>query len=202
MSTSARLPAGFQSRQMSLPLPRAAGVSEDPAARGRKATQYSYHSAPKASGSAPSTTANSSNASAPSLGYEYYLDYLDLLPVDEKQLRAHKYSVVIAFWVSLAAFVVLLFLVLLSMSRWAPSASSAPASGGHSEGLKPGHVPPESSRSAAAKNHHQEALTGACEPALVPAAPARLAWPGREQPQGGSASVPSRLLTSMLTSEA
>lgn len=35
-------------------------------------------------------TANSSNASAPSFGYEYYLDYLDLLPVDEKQLRAHK----------------------------------------------------------------------------------------------------------------
>ncbi|XP_006753189.1 PREDICTED: melanocortin-2 receptor accessory protein [Myotis davidii] len=72
-------------------------------------------------------TANNSNASAPSFGYEYYLDYLDLLPVDEKQLRAHKYSVVIAFWASLAAFVVLLFLVLLSMSRRAPGArSSAP----------------------------------------------------------------------------
>ncbi|XP_036207777.1 melanocortin-2 receptor accessory protein [Myotis myotis] len=70
-------------------------------------------------------TANSSNASAPSFGYEYYLDYLDLLPVDEKQLRAHKYSVVIAFWASLAAFVVLLFLVLLSMSRRAPAARSS-----------------------------------------------------------------------------
>ncbi|XP_036284979.1 melanocortin-2 receptor accessory protein [Pipistrellus kuhlii] len=66
--------------------------------------------------------ANSSNASAPA--YEYYLDYLDLLPVDERQLGAHKYSVVIAFWASLAAFVVLLFLVLLSMSRPAPAARS------------------------------------------------------------------------------
>lgn len=34
--------------------------------------------------------ANRSNASAPYYSYEYYLDYLDLLPVDEKELRAHK----------------------------------------------------------------------------------------------------------------
>ncbi|XP_016063698.1 PREDICTED: melanocortin-2 receptor accessory protein [Miniopterus natalensis] len=67
--------------------------------------------------------ANGTNASTPHYSYEYYLDYLDLIPVDEKKLRAHKYSVVIAFWVSLAAFVVLLFLILLYMS-W-PSSPQA-----------------------------------------------------------------------------
>lgn len=64
--------------------------------------------------------ANRTNASAPSSGYEYYLDYLDLIPVDEKRLRASKHSIVIAFWLSLAAFVVLLFLILLFMS-WSGS---------------------------------------------------------------------------------
>ncbi|KAM9636030.1 melanocortin-2 receptor accessory protein [Trichechus inunguis] len=60
--------------------------------------------------------ANETNSSAPSYSYEYYLDYLDLIPVDEKKLRANKHSIVIAFWVSLAAFVVLLFLILLYAS--------------------------------------------------------------------------------------
>ncbi|XP_069886667.1 melanocortin-2 receptor accessory protein [Dipodomys merriami] len=60
--------------------------------------------------------ANRTNASVPYYIYEYYLDYLDLIPVDEKKLKANKYSIVIAFWVSLAAFVVLLFLILLYMS--------------------------------------------------------------------------------------
>uniref|UniRef100_A0A2I2YNL1 Melanocortin 2 receptor accessory protein n=1 Tax=Gorilla gorilla gorilla TaxID=9595 RepID=A0A2I2YNL1_GORGO len=64
--------------------------------------------------------ANGTNASAPYYSYEYYLDYLDLIPVDEKKLKAHKHSIVIAFWVSLAAFVVLLFLILLYMS-WSSS---------------------------------------------------------------------------------
>ncbi|XP_017739460.1 PREDICTED: melanocortin-2 receptor accessory protein isoform X2 [Rhinopithecus bieti] len=64
--------------------------------------------------------ANGTNASAPYYSYEYYLDYLDLIPVDEKKLKAHKHSIVIAFWVSLAAFVVLLFLILLYMS-WSGS---------------------------------------------------------------------------------
>ncbi|KAM5275083.1 melanocortin-2 receptor accessory protein [Hipposideros larvatus] len=64
--------------------------------------------------------ANRTNASALYYSYEYYLDYLDLIPVDEKKLRANKHSIVIAFWVSLAAFVVLLFLILLYMS-WSGS---------------------------------------------------------------------------------
>ncbi|XP_055273554.1 melanocortin-2 receptor accessory protein isoform X1 [Moschus berezovskii] len=64
--------------------------------------------------------ANKTNTSAPYYSYEYYLDYLDLMPVDEKKLRANKHSIVIAFWVSLAAFVVFLFLILLYMS-WSGS---------------------------------------------------------------------------------
>ncbi|XP_006044878.3 melanocortin-2 receptor accessory protein [Bubalus kerabau] len=64
--------------------------------------------------------ANRTNISAPYYSYEYYLDYLDLMPVDEKKLRANKHSIVIAFWVSLAAFVVFLFLILLYMS-WSGS---------------------------------------------------------------------------------
>ncbi|XP_043853296.1 melanocortin-2 receptor accessory protein [Dromiciops gliroides] len=52
--------------------------------------------------------------------YEYYMDYVDLPQVDERKLKANKYSIVIAFWVSLAAFVVLLFLILLYMS-WSGS---------------------------------------------------------------------------------
>ncbi|XP_037666639.1 melanocortin-2 receptor accessory protein [Choloepus didactylus] len=64
--------------------------------------------------------ANRTNASIPYDSYEYYLDYLDLIPVDEKKLKANKHLVVIAFWVSLAAFVVLLFLILLYMSWSGP----------------------------------------------------------------------------------
>ncbi|CAH6792537.1 melanocortin-2 receptor accessory protein [Phodopus roborovskii] len=64
--------------------------------------------------------ANRTNASVPYTSYEYYLDYLDLIPVDEKKLKAHKHSIVIAFWVSLVTFVVLLFLILLYMS-WSGS---------------------------------------------------------------------------------
>lgn len=40
----------------------------------------------------PSTTdmANETNASSLYYSYEYYMDYLDLIPVDEKKLTAHK----------------------------------------------------------------------------------------------------------------
>eukprot|EP00070_Physeter_catodon_P042373 XP_028349267.1 LOW QUALITY PROTEIN: melanocortin-2 receptor accessory protein [Physeter catodon] len=64
--------------------------------------------------------ANRTSASTAYYSYEYYLDYLDLIPVDEKKLKANKHSIVIAFWVSLAAFVVFLLLLLLSMS-WSAS---------------------------------------------------------------------------------
>ncbi|KAM8906579.1 melanocortin-2 receptor accessory protein [Lycaon pictus] len=64
--------------------------------------------------------ANETNASTLYDSYEYYLDYLDLIPVDERKLKANKYLIVIAFWVSLALFVMLLFLILLYMS-WSGS---------------------------------------------------------------------------------
>lgn len=34
--------------------------------------------------------ANRTDASIPVTGYEYYLDYIDLIPVDEKKLKANK----------------------------------------------------------------------------------------------------------------
>ncbi|XP_055470833.1 melanocortin-2 receptor accessory protein [Psammomys obesus] len=67
-------------------------------------------------GSTATAMANRTNASILYTSYEYYLDYIDLAPVDEKKLRANKHSIVIAFWASLATFVVLLFLILLYMS--------------------------------------------------------------------------------------
>ncbi|XP_075399039.1 melanocortin-2 receptor accessory protein [Tenrec ecaudatus] len=73
--------------------------------------------------------ANRTNSSTTDGSYEYYLDYLDLMPVDEQKLKANKHSIVIAFWVSLALFVVLLFLILLCMS-WSgtPQMRSSPQS--------------------------------------------------------------------------
>ncbi|XP_028612246.1 melanocortin-2 receptor accessory protein [Grammomys surdaster] len=64
--------------------------------------------------------ANRTDASVPFTSFEYYLDYIDLIPVDEKKLKANKHSIVIALWLSLATFVVLLFLILLYMS-WSGS---------------------------------------------------------------------------------
>ncbi|XP_069616944.1 melanocortin-2 receptor accessory protein [Ranitomeya imitator] len=49
--------------------------------------------------------------------YEYYYDYLDPVSFDESELKANKYSIVIAVWIGLAAFSVFLFLILLYMSR-------------------------------------------------------------------------------------
>ncbi|XP_056415471.1 melanocortin-2 receptor accessory protein [Hyla sarda] len=49
--------------------------------------------------------------------YEFYYDYLDPVSFDESELKANKYSIVIAVWIGLAAFSVFLFLILLYMSR-------------------------------------------------------------------------------------
>ncbi|XP_036896445.1 LOW QUALITY PROTEIN: melanocortin-2 receptor accessory protein [Sturnira hondurensis] len=63
---------------------------------------------------------NGTNTSALGYSYEYYLDYLDPIPVDERKLRAHKHAIAIAFWVGLMAFVLLLLLTLLYVS-WSGS---------------------------------------------------------------------------------
>uniref|UniRef100_A0A8C5TXK5 Melanocortin-2 receptor accessory protein n=1 Tax=Malurus cyaneus samueli TaxID=2593467 RepID=A0A8C5TXK5_9PASS len=60
--------------------------------------------------------ANRTNSSEYFWSYEYYWDYIDPIPVDGSKLKVNKYSIVIAFWVGLAAFVTFLFLVLLCMS--------------------------------------------------------------------------------------
>uniref|UniRef100_A0A8C3D1X2 Uncharacterized protein n=1 Tax=Corvus moneduloides TaxID=1196302 RepID=A0A8C3D1X2_CORMO len=60
--------------------------------------------------------ANRTNSSEYFWSYEYYWDYIDPIPVDGSKLKVNKYSIVIAFWVGLAAFVMFLFLILLCMS--------------------------------------------------------------------------------------
>ncbi|KAK9521144.1 hypothetical protein VZT92_020974 [Zoarces viviparus] len=49
--------------------------------------------------------------------WEYYYDYLDPVIVDESKLKYNKYSIVIIFWIILAAFVGFLFLSLNLMSH-------------------------------------------------------------------------------------
>ncbi|XP_061483809.1 melanocortin-2 receptor accessory protein isoform X3 [Rhineura floridana] len=61
--------------------------------------------------------ANKTHSSDYTWGWEYYLDYIDPLPVDAKNLKANRYSIVIAFWIGLASFVAFLFLILFYISR-------------------------------------------------------------------------------------
>ncbi|KAK6455947.1 melanocortin-2 receptor accessory protein isoform X1 [Huso huso] len=60
---------------------------------------------------------NVTNSSNYIWDYEYYYDYLDPVAVDERQLKANKYSIVIAFWVGLSAFVGFILLMLMHISR-------------------------------------------------------------------------------------
>ncbi|GCB77730.1 hypothetical protein scyTo_0016735 [Scyliorhinus torazame] len=48
--------------------------------------------------------------------YEYEYEYYEL-DVSFDGLKANKYSIVIAFWVGLAVFMIFLFLILMLMSR-------------------------------------------------------------------------------------
>ncbi|XP_029459453.1 melanocortin-2 receptor accessory protein [Rhinatrema bivittatum] len=61
--------------------------------------------------------ANLTNTSDYFWSFEYYWDYVDPVSVDGRNLEANKHSIVIAFWVGLAAFMLFLFLILLYMSR-------------------------------------------------------------------------------------
>nr|XP_034970674.1 melanocortin-2 receptor accessory protein [Zootoca vivipara] len=61
--------------------------------------------------------ANKTNSSSFTYDFEYYMDYLDLLPVDAGKLKANRYSIVIALWIGLASFVAFLFLILFYISR-------------------------------------------------------------------------------------
>ncbi|XP_062983657.1 melanocortin-2 receptor accessory protein [Elgaria multicarinata webbii] len=61
--------------------------------------------------------ANRTNSSSYVLSFEYYTDYLDILPVDARKLKANRYSIVIAFWIGLASFVAFLFFILFYISQ-------------------------------------------------------------------------------------
>uniref|UniRef100_A0A8C5G5T8 Melanocortin 2 receptor accessory protein n=1 Tax=Gouania willdenowi TaxID=441366 RepID=A0A8C5G5T8_GOUWI len=49
--------------------------------------------------------------------WEYYYGYIDPPIVEESKLRFNKYSIVIIFWITLAAFVGFLFFSLNLISR-------------------------------------------------------------------------------------
>ncbi|XP_077466894.1 melanocortin-2 receptor accessory protein [Stigmatopora argus] len=57
-------------------------------------------------------------------GWEYYYGYVDPVVVDASKLKYHKYSVVIIFWITLAAFVGMLFFILNLMSSGGGGRSS------------------------------------------------------------------------------
>ncbi|XP_047017428.1 melanocortin-2 receptor accessory protein-like [Ictalurus punctatus] len=58
----------------------------------------------------------STNSSAYELTYEYYYDYIDPVAVDASKLNYNRYCIVIIFWIAMAAFIGLLFLILSSIS--------------------------------------------------------------------------------------
>ncbi|KAI5625673.1 hypothetical protein C0J50_14887 [Silurus asotus] len=58
----------------------------------------------------------STNTSAYKWTYEYYYDYIDPVTVDASKLKYNRYSIVIIFWIAMAAFIGLLFLILSSIS--------------------------------------------------------------------------------------
>nr|XP_060626415.1 melanocortin-2 receptor accessory protein [Anolis sagrei ordinatus] len=61
--------------------------------------------------------ANRTNISDYIWSYEYYMDYLDPIPVDASKLKANRHSIIIAFWIGLASFVAFLFFILFYMSQ-------------------------------------------------------------------------------------
>uniref|UniRef100_A0A672KUA5 Melanocortin 2 receptor accessory protein n=1 Tax=Sinocyclocheilus grahami TaxID=75366 RepID=A0A672KUA5_SINGR len=54
--------------------------------------------------------------------YEYYYDYIDPVSVNATTLKYNRYSIVIIFWIILAAFIGFFFLILslISHSRQLP----------------------------------------------------------------------------------
>ncbi|XP_072547961.1 melanocortin-2 receptor accessory protein [Salminus brasiliensis] len=59
----------------------------------------------------------STNSSVSEMTYEYYYDYLDPVVVNARSLRYNRYSIVIIFWIIMAAFIGLFFLILTNISR-------------------------------------------------------------------------------------
>ncbi|XP_070685443.1 melanocortin-2 receptor accessory protein [Pempheris klunzingeri] len=76
------------------------------------------------------------STSAAPYEWEYYYDYLDPVIVEASKLEYNKYSIVIIFWIIMAAFVGFLFLSLKLMSF----SGNLPRS--HRSKLRGSHSPP------------------------------------------------------------
>ncbi|XP_061610818.1 melanocortin-2 receptor accessory protein 2-like [Phyllopteryx taeniolatus] len=60
---------------------------------------------------------NRSQSSAPRTDYVWQYEYYDEEPVSFEGLKAHRYSIVIGFWVGLAVFVIFMFFVLTLLAK-------------------------------------------------------------------------------------
>ncbi|XP_037101066.1 melanocortin-2 receptor accessory protein 2A-like isoform X2 [Syngnathus acus] len=60
---------------------------------------------------------NRSQSSARRSDYEWQYEYYDEEPVSFEGLKAHRYSIVIGFWVGLAVFVIFMFFVLTLLTK-------------------------------------------------------------------------------------
>ncbi|XP_054424828.1 melanocortin-2 receptor accessory protein 2 [Pteronotus mesoamericanus] len=58
-----------------------------------------------------------SQQSAPNSDYTWEYEYYEIGPVSFEGLKAHKYSIVIGFWVGLAVFVIFMFFVLTLLTK-------------------------------------------------------------------------------------
>ncbi|XP_011363218.1 melanocortin-2 receptor accessory protein 2, partial [Pteropus vampyrus] len=55
--------------------------------------------------------------SVPNSDYTWEYEYYEIGPVSFEGLKAHKYSIVIGFWVGLAVFVIFMFFVLTLLTK-------------------------------------------------------------------------------------
>ncbi|KTF83727.1 hypothetical protein cypCar_00040162 [Cyprinus carpio] len=60
---------------------------------------------------------NSTKSSEYVWDYEYYYDYIDPVSVNASTLKYNRYSIVIIFWIILAAFIGFFFLILSLISH-------------------------------------------------------------------------------------
>ncbi|XP_067306202.1 melanocortin-2 receptor accessory protein-like [Pseudorasbora parva] len=60
---------------------------------------------------------NSTESSEYVLDYEYYYDYVDPIFVNASTLKYNRYSIVLIFWIILAAFIGFFFLILSLISQ-------------------------------------------------------------------------------------
>ncbi|KAG8582129.1 hypothetical protein GDO81_007931 [Engystomops pustulosus] len=62
-------------------------------------------------------TSRTAHKQSPNTDYRWEYEYYEYAPVSFEGLKAHKYSIVIGFWVGLAVFVIFMFFVLTLLTK-------------------------------------------------------------------------------------